>query len=131
MADGDNAQCNALAAVFGGHPAYRSLMGFFHVMKKVQYAIKCFPSGLAATLLRNVYNLHFARSESAYLEMLRSILKRWMEDSTLHVFAQYMYGQWITGHFGTRQVFAAPAGFASTNKPVETFNALLKRDYTG
>ncbi|ETL85943.1 hypothetical protein L917_14577 [Phytophthora nicotianae] len=53
-----------------------------------------------------------------------------MEDSTLHVRAQYMYGQWSTRHFGTWQVFATPTGFASTNNPVKTFNALLKPDYT-
>ncbi|ETM37095.1 hypothetical protein L914_16329 [Phytophthora nicotianae] len=34
MADGDQAQCNARAAVSGDIPAYRFLMCFFHVMKK-------------------------------------------------------------------------------------------------
>uniref|UniRef100_H3GP42 Uncharacterized protein n=1 Tax=Phytophthora ramorum TaxID=164328 RepID=H3GP42_PHYRM len=34
MADGDMAQCNALATVVGDNPEYRFLMGFFHVMKK-------------------------------------------------------------------------------------------------
>ncbi|OWZ04428.1 hypothetical protein PHMEG_00023677 [Phytophthora megakarya] len=36
---------------------------------------------------------------------------------------------WLTSRDGW-QLYATPIGFASTNNPVETFNAMLKRDYT-
>nr|CAI72252.1 hypothetical protein PI35.0030 [Phytophthora infestans] len=127
MADGDKAQCNALALVFGGNPSYRFLMCFFHVMKKVQERIRSFSSGVAATVLREVYDLHFARSEAAYLEMLRVIMTRWLKEPALVQFAQYMHGQWLIGLFTTWQIFATPSGFATTNNPAETFSALIKR----
>ncbi|RAW24126.1 hypothetical protein PC110_g19440, partial [Phytophthora cactorum] len=78
MDDCDQAECNALAAVFGDNPSYRFLMCFFHVVKKVQVAIKPFSSGAAATVLREVYDLHFVRSLVSYLEMLRAVLKLWL-----------------------------------------------------
>jgi hypothetical protein len=130
MTDGDRAQCNALAAVFGDNPKYRFLMCFFHVMKHIQERVKLLSSGAQAWVLRDLYNLHFARSHTQYLEMLRPILRSWMNEPTLAAFAQYVYAQWRTGHFTAWQVYATPSGFASTNNPVETFNALLKRDYT-
>ncbi|KAE9102615.1 hypothetical protein PF010_g14038 [Phytophthora fragariae] len=130
MADGDRAQYNALAAVFGGIPNYRFLMCFFHVMKLIQERVKLLSSGAQTRVLREIYDLHFARSQTEYMEMLRPILKGWMREPSLVPFGQYVYGQWLTGHFTVWQVFATPSGFASTNNPVETFNALLKRDYT-
>ncbi|KAE8916049.1 hypothetical protein PF003_g568 [Phytophthora fragariae] len=130
MADGDKAQRNALAVVFGDNPHFRFLMCFFHVMKHIQERVKLLSSGVQARVLSEVYDLHFARSQAHYLEMLRVIWRRWMTDPTVIPFAHYFYGQWITGHFNTWQVFATPIGFASTNNPAETFNALLKRDYT-
>ncbi|KAG4228513.1 hypothetical protein PC116_g23137 [Phytophthora cactorum] len=108
MDDCDQAECNALAAVFGDNPSYRFLMCFFHVVKKVQVAIKPFSSGAAATVLREVYDLHFVRSLVSYLEMLRAVLKLWLGEPGLVVFAQYMYGQWLSGRFATWQVFVLP-----------------------
>uniref|UniRef100_H3H147 MULE transposase domain-containing protein n=1 Tax=Phytophthora ramorum TaxID=164328 RepID=H3H147_PHYRM len=130
MADGDRAQCNALAAVFGDHPRYRFLMCFFHAMKRVHERVKLLPSGLQVRVLRELYGLHFARSQTEYMEMLRPILQGWMSEPCLVPFAQYIHGQWLTGHFTAWQVLAPPSGFASTNNPAETSNALLKRDYT-
>ncbi|RLN43882.1 hypothetical protein BBJ28_00026860 [Nothophytophthora sp. Chile5] len=130
MADGDRAQCNALTAVFGDNPNFMFLMCFFHVMKHIQERVKLLPSGAQARVLRELYDLHFARSYTEYVEMLRLILAAWMRDPILVPFAQYFHGQWLTGHFTAWQVFNTPTGFASTNNPAETFNALLKRDYT-
>ncbi|KAE9333223.1 hypothetical protein PR003_g14125 [Phytophthora rubi] len=130
MADGDRAQCNALAAVFGDNPGYRFLMCFFHVMKKVQEHVKLFSSGTQASILRDIYDLHFARTHSDFLRMRNAILKRWVREFGALPFAKYMCGQWLTGNFTSWLAYMTPPGFATTNNPAETFNALLKRDYT-
>ncbi|KAG6577998.1 Intraflagellar Transport Protein 52 [Phytophthora cinnamomi] len=75
MADGDRAQCNILAAVFGDNPQYRFLMCFFHVMKHIQERVKLLSSHAQARVLRELYDLHFARSQTKYLGMLRPILQ--------------------------------------------------------
>jgi hypothetical protein len=69
MADSDKAQCNALAAVVGDNPWYCYLMCFFHVMMKVQKHIKALCSVAQAAILQGIYDLHFTRIHSAFLQM--------------------------------------------------------------
>ncbi|KUF96258.1 hypothetical protein AM588_10005890 [Phytophthora nicotianae] len=130
MADGDKAQRNALYSTFGFNPRFQFLMCFFHVMEKVQTAVKSIPSLLSASVLEDVYDLHFVRGHDAFLRLRDTIMKKWEDDPRLYLFSQYMNAQWLQGPFSTWQAYATPCGFATTNNPAETFNALLKRDYT-
>ncbi|OWY98363.1 hypothetical protein PHMEG_00030888 [Phytophthora megakarya] len=77
-----------------------------------------FPSGVAGIIVRDLYDMHFSRSQYGFVRLRDAALKR------------YMAGQWLYGRFCCWQAFATPSGFATTNNPVETFNASLKRDYT-
>jgi hypothetical protein len=108
--------------VFGDNGRFRFLMFFFHVMKHIQERIKLFSSRARARVLIELYDLHFARTEEHYSGMLRAILTCWMADPALVPFAQYFYGQWVTGPFATWQAFATPSGFASGDfqRDVET-----------
>ncbi|KAG3088839.1 hypothetical protein PI124_g17622 [Phytophthora idaei] len=90
MADDDKAQCDALAAVFGDNPTCCFLMCFYHVMKKVQAAIKPLSSVAQATILREVYDQHFARKEAAYLELMYTIMRRWFRERGLIPFTPYI-----------------------------------------
>ncbi|KAE8978931.1 hypothetical protein PR001_g24703 [Phytophthora rubi] len=130
MADADQAQFNAISAVFGGAGQLQTLMCFFHVMEKVYKAIKCLPSLVASAAVKDLYDLNFARTEIQFFVMRDSIERKWRAQPFLGNFTQYMCAQWLYGRFSTWQVYATPIAFASTNNPVETFNALLKRDYT-
>ncbi|GMF27019.1 unnamed protein product [Phytophthora lilii] len=130
MADADQAQHNALNAVFGGYHGFHSLMCFFHVMENIQKQIKSFPSLVAASVTRELYDLHFARNATEFAAMQDDILQRWMKYPCLSDFDQCMYSQWLFGRFSTWQAFITPSDFATTNNPAETFNAILKRDYT-
>ncbi|KAE9060445.1 hypothetical protein PF006_g31638 [Phytophthora fragariae] len=130
MADADQAQYNAVNAVFGNNPRFTSLTGIFHVMQKVYTAIKAFPSDTKAIIVRDLYDMHFARSHTEFVAMRGYFLKRLRDVRELRGFAQYINGQWLTGRYSTWQLYWTPTGFASTNNPVETFNVVLKRDYT-
>ncbi|ETO99574.1 hypothetical protein F441_23006 [Phytophthora nicotianae CJ01A1] len=59
MADAAQAQYNVTNAVFGNNPHFTSLMCFFYVMKRVYRA---FPSDTKAIIVRDLYDMHFARS---------------------------------------------------------------------
>ncbi|KAE8913122.1 hypothetical protein PF005_g4782 [Phytophthora fragariae] len=74
--------------------------------------------------------MHFARSHSEFVAMWKDFWKRLRDVRELTGFAQYINGLWLTGRYSTYQLYWTPTGFASTNNPVETFNAVLKRDYT-
>jgi len=130
MADADEAQFNALSAVFGGSGQLQTLMCFFHVMEKVYSAIKGLPSLVAGAIVKDMYDLHFARTEMQFVEMRDHVVRKWRAQPFLWNFTQYMCNQWLYGRFSSWQIYATPIGFASTNNPVETFNALFKRDYT-
>ncbi|RLN95026.1 hypothetical protein BBJ28_00023485 [Nothophytophthora sp. Chile5] len=130
MADADQAQYNAVNAVFGNNPRFTSLMCFFHVMEKVYKAIKAFPSDTKAIIVRDLYDMHFARSHNEFVRMREDFLMRLMDVRELTSFAQYIRGQWLNRRYSTCQLYWTPTGFASTNNPVETFNAVLRRDYT-
>jgi hypothetical protein len=38
--------------------------------------------------------------------------------------------QWVNGRHNKWRIFDSPPGYAKTNNPLESFNALIKRDYT-
>eukprot|EP00644_Phytophthora_capsici_P003947 jgi/Phyca11/108692/e_gw1.15.210.1 len=130
MADADRAQYNAICTVFSDCAGFQFLMCFFHVIKNIQKAIKGFPSVVSASLIRDVYDLHFARSEMEFNGLRDRFLLLWMQNPFLVGFAHYMRDQWLYGPFSKWQRYLTPSGFAATNNPSETFNALLKRDYT-
>ncbi|KAE8980802.1 hypothetical protein PR002_g24010 [Phytophthora rubi] len=108
MADADQAQFNALGAVFGGAGQLQTLMCFFHVMEKVYKAIKSPPSLVASAVVKDLYDLHFARTEIQFFVMRDSIERKWRAQPFLGNFTQYMCAQWLYGRFSTWQVYAMP-----------------------
>lgn len=130
MGDADKAQYNALRTVFGNHPRYTFLMCFFHVMKNVHKALKGFPSNIYANLVGAIYDMHFASNEYEFSVLRDQVLQSWLAQPALHKFGAYMRDQWLFGQFSNWQAFWTPSGYATTNNPVETFNNVLKRDYT-
>jgi hypothetical protein len=42
----------------------------------------------------------------------------------------YMKTQWFEGKFCKWQIFRTPPGFATTNSNIESFNSVIKRDFT-
>ncbi|ETM32417.1 hypothetical protein L914_20164 [Phytophthora nicotianae] len=130
MADADKAQYNAVNAGFGDNPRFQSLMCFFHVMEKVYKAMKRFPSFVSSDVTHDLYDLHSVRTHLDFMRMWDALLRKGMSVPILVNFAQYMSGQWLSGRFCGWQLYSTPSEFASTNNPVETFNSILKRDYT-
>ena len=43
---------------------------------------------------------------------------------------EYINTQWLTGSFTKWQIFYSLPGYASTNSNIESFNAVIKRDFT-
>ncbi|ETM02418.1 hypothetical protein L917_01113 [Phytophthora nicotianae] len=53
-----------------------------------------------------------------------------MDVRELTSLAQYISGHWLNGRFSTWPLYWTLIGLASTNNAVETFNAVVKPDYT-
>jgi hypothetical protein len=99
-------------------------------MKMVYEHLKPLSSLAQAAIIRDIYDLHFARSHSVALQMLDASARRWIQDPKIVPFARYDMALWLTGPFTRWQAYHTPTGFATTNNPCETFNAVLMRDYT-
>ncbi|ETN24364.1 hypothetical protein PPTG_00726 [Phytophthora nicotianae INRA-310] len=55
---------------------------------------------------------------------------KWNARSDLADFISYFEKQWLSSKFNKWQYFRSPCGFAKTNNPAETFNKMIKRDYS-
>ncbi|ETM36319.1 hypothetical protein L914_16954 [Phytophthora nicotianae] len=121
MADADRAQLNALTIVLGRCTGFQFLMCFFHVIKNIQKAIKAFPSVVPASLIRDVYDLHFSRSEMEFNGLRDRFLLQWMQNPFLVGFVHYMRDQRLYGPFSKWQRYLTPSSFAATNNPSDTF----------
>ncbi|GMF43447.1 unnamed protein product [Phytophthora fragariaefolia] len=78
MGDADNAQWNALHAVFGGEDgSFRVLMCYFHVAKKVYEKPRALSSEAGAMVLRHLHELHYARNERDYNKQLADVQEEW------------------------------------------------------
>jgi hypothetical protein len=130
MGDADQAQYNALVNAFGSNPHFQFLMCFFHVMENVEKHMKSLSSDDKASVVHDIYDLHFASDVETFSALRDEIIQRWWSKPELMRFAQYMCGQWLYGRFSNWQAFWTECGYASTNNLVETFNQVLKRDYT-
>ncbi|RLN46031.1 hypothetical protein BBJ28_00015351 [Nothophytophthora sp. Chile5] len=134
MADADVAQQNAFEAVVTQElkqaepPVY--LMCFLHVMQNVWKYIASVPPALHRKIHKQVYRIHYARSELDLDRRIAEAVSEWKSDPALRDFERRFSQQWLAGRFTRWQCLAIPAGFAKTNNPVEQFNKEIKRDYS-
>ncbi|RLN87955.1 hypothetical protein BBJ28_00025550, partial [Nothophytophthora sp. Chile5] len=130
MGDADDAQYNGFQSVFAMDCNLTYMMCFYHVMAKVIERTRGLQASQAAVVTRDIYDLHFSRSDEAYEDRKEDILSNWGVCDELLEFSAYFKKQWLVGKFRLWQCYQSPSGHATTNNPVEQFNRLLKRDYT-
>ncbi|DAZ93693.1 TPA: hypothetical protein N0F65_009244 [Lagenidium giganteum] len=74
--------------------------------------------------------MHYSSSVDEFYAIVQESFHSWSRRPDLLGVAQYFNNQWRLGRFRVWQCFARPAGYATTNNPVEQFNNVLKRDYS-
>ena len=58
------------------------------------------------------------------------VLDKWKGIPELDDFVAYVVPQWFVGMFSNWQIFRSPPGFANTNNPLESFNKIIKAQFT-
>lgn len=58
------------------------------------------------------------------------IIAKWKSIPELTDFVCYVIPQWFEGTFTNWQIFRSPPGFANTNNPLESFNKIIKAQFT-
>ena len=105
-------------------------MCWFHVVKNVKKPDirKLIPPEYFDSVLNDLRYLHMSLA-GEYLRRKQTILAKWSTYS-MPEFIDYFTKQWLEGRFCKWQIYHTPAGFASTDNPVESFNARLKGSFT-
>jgi hypothetical protein len=82
-----------------------------------------------ASILRKVSDMHFCETQDEYRYIYYTTLQEWRKGPfELVEFAHYFDKQWgPSSRFANWQMFHTPQGYSSTNNPVETFNAVVKK----
>ncbi|POM81688.1 Hypothetical protein PHPALM_303 [Phytophthora palmivora] len=121
MADAHKAQFNAVAAVNALKTNPPTNVGE-HIRGVVGESV--------SLILHHLYQMHFARNEEEFRRFSDAAIEKWKAVPELVTFAEYFKKQWLDTTLSNWSVFHTPPGYATTNNPVETFNKVIKQDYT-
>ena len=123
MQDADRACLNSAKKNF---PLAKNLMCFFHVMynvRKHKHLIN--DSDKYNDVKNDIRELHTTLSKIKFSRLKSKILNKWSSLGLVE-FSNYFKKQWLDGEFSNWSIYHTPAGFASTNNPVESFNNIIK-----
>ena len=71
----------------------------------------------------DIYDIHMSIDEKEFQNKTNSLALLYICD--------YIKNQWLDGDFNKWQIFRNKPGYAKTNSNIESFNAAIKRDFTG
>ncbi|POM74177.1 Hypothetical protein PHPALM_8919 [Phytophthora palmivora] len=94
----------------------------FSCLLNVSKYIQGFSGYDKASLMQDIYDLHFASGQTEALVIRYAILKKWKCYPLLAELVAYMESQWLFGAICLWQTYANASGFATTNNPVKQFN---------
>jgi hypothetical protein len=129
MGDAEDAQLNGFQQV-ATFTASTYLVCFFHVLYNVKKRTRHMEIEHRWSVMDGIVRIHYAENMNAYYTLKDTVLRESGQIPQLEEFVRYFTEQWLDSRYWRWQVFHTPVGFATTNNPCETFNAILKK-YTG
>ncbi|KAL3660319.1 hypothetical protein V7S43_019089 [Phytophthora oleae] len=102
----------------------------FHVLYNVRKRTKHMEPATRKAVMDGIVRIHYTDNMNTLCSEKEAVLSKWREIPELTTFSSYFTERWLDSRFWRWQAFHTPAGFATTNNPRETFNALTKK-YTG
>ena len=115
-------------------------MCYFHVrrnFKKHKNLIKP-KSGRRKLRLQDFYNqfkhsvdaLHMCATEADYKVELAEFTEQYKRNAIFGSLFKYFEEQWLVSAFNRWQIFRNHPGYPNTKSNIESFNAIIKRDFT-
>lgn len=129
MQDASDAEFNAAKSVFGH--TVKILMCWFHMIYNIKKhaSVKKLGQDLRDMVVIDLTRLHYCL-EYEYEPYKAIVLAKWSKHADLADFVAYVIPQWFEGPFSNWQIFKSPPGFAATNNPLESFNKIIKDQFT-
>ena len=127
--DASAAESKAAREVFG--KGLKILMCWYHLLYNVRKheSLKPVSQVLKDMVLTDLTRLHYCL-EYEYEIYKKIVLEKWRSHPELKEFVTYVIPQWFEGTFVNWQIFKSPPGFATTNNPMESFNKIIKAQFT-
>jgi len=127
--DASAAESKAAREVFG--QGIQILMCWFHLLYNVRKhdSLKKVSQVLKDMVITDLTRLHYCL-ECEYEPFKAIVFSKWRSHPELKDFVAYVIPQWFKGTFVNWQIFKSPPGFATTNNPLESFNKIIKAQYT-
>ena len=82
-----------------------------------------------AQIVKHIKSLHSSKSLIEFKSKYQLIDAKWVK-WRLGEFATYFRKQWVASVFSNWMLFSTPPGYATTNNPLESYNALIKAFFT-
>lgn len=129
MQDASHAEANAAVSVFG--PTVKILMCWYHLVYNVKKhkSLDKVNKEVADMVLVDLTRLHYCLIHE-FEPFKKIVLDKWKSMPDLADFVAYVVPQWFEGTFTNWQIFKSPPGFANTNNPLESFNKMIKAQFT-
>jgi hypothetical protein len=80
-------------------------------------------------IMKHTTILHNCQDPIQFRKKLKLIIDKW-KSWKLVKFASYFMKQWVLSPFKNWQLYSTPLGYATTNNPIEQYNAIIKRFFT-
>ncbi|CAF0708035.1 unnamed protein product [Brachionus calyciflorus] len=126
--DACDASYNAAKQLF---PDVEILMCYFHVVLNCKKQKHLIPQDLQGYVLKKcLRRLHMTTSKDHLMKYYNKFIEFCSENCP--DFARYLFKSWLSKNskYTKWKVYNSPPGYATTNSPIESFNASIKRDFT-
>ena len=127
--DASYSEFNAALAVFG--LTTMVIMCWFHLLFNVKKheSLDRVSKDLKDMVLVDFTRLHYCL-QYEYEQYKDIVIKKWQSYAELESFVKFVIPQWFEGPFVNWQVWRSPPGFVNTNNPLESFNKIIKEQFT-
>ena len=107
-------------------------MCYFHVKENIKKNRNLVSSDILEEIMDDITSIHMSINEKEYEINKLNFKTKYSKYTEIY---SYIEKQWFNvtfkGDFTKWQIFRNPPGFANTNSNIESFNATIKRDFTG
>ena len=79
--------------------------------------------------MKHITVLHNCQNPIEFRKKLKLIIDKW-KSWKLTKFSAYFLKQWVNSPFKNWQLYSTPVGYATTNNPIEQYNAIIKKFFT-
>jgi len=125
LIDASKAGAKAIKSCF---PNCVICMCYFHL----KYNIRKRKSSLGKyynKIMKHITVLHNCQNPIEFRKKLKLIIDKW-KSWKLTKFSAYFLKQWVFSPFKNWQLYSTPVGYATTNNPIEQYNAIIKKFFT-